>query len=199
MRVLVYRFVAIFGLLLTAAAHAQLQLPTTSASSSNNSALTDPTFHADTQTLLDADKQFAAEVLQGGGAVFASWFADDAVDAMVIEVGLGGTWDSDNAVTLNNKKSAVQGKSAIAAQTNWKPADYQLTWSPDGARLGPHGEMGITWGHYEGRSRDNQGNPLVTSGRYLTVWEKDPSGRWKVLADASNEGPPESDSCCSIH
>jgi ketosteroid isomerase-like protein len=180
MRVLVYRFVAIFGLLLTAAAHAQLQLPTTSAPASNNSALTDPTFHADTQTLLDADKQFAAEVLQGGGSVFASWFADDAV-------------------TLNNKKSAVQGKSAIAAQTNWKPADYQLTWSPDGARLGPHGEMGITWGHYEGRSRDNQGNPLVTSGRYLTVWEKDTSGRWKVLADASNEGPPESDSCCSIH
>jgi dihydrofolate synthase / folylpolyglutamate synthase len=27
-----------------------------------------------------------------------SWFADDAVDAMVIEVGLGGTWDSTNVL-----------------------------------------------------------------------------------------------------
>jgi dihydrofolate synthase/folylpolyglutamate synthase len=27
-----------------------------------------------------------------------SWFADDAVDAMVIEVGLGGTWDSTNVM-----------------------------------------------------------------------------------------------------
>ena len=27
-----------------------------------------------------------------------SWFADDAVDAMVVEVGLGGTWDSTNVM-----------------------------------------------------------------------------------------------------
>jgi folylpolyglutamate synthase/dihydropteroate synthase len=27
-----------------------------------------------------------------------SWFGDEAVDAMVIEVGLGGTWDSTNVV-----------------------------------------------------------------------------------------------------
>jgi dihydrofolate synthase/folylpolyglutamate synthase len=31
-------------------------------------------------------------------AAALSWFADDAVDAMVIEVGLGGTWDSTNIV-----------------------------------------------------------------------------------------------------
>lgn len=184
MRVLTHRLaIAIFAVLFTAAslpAHAQLQVPSPTAPSGNNSALTDPTFHAGVQTLLEADKQFATEVLKGGGVVFASWFADDAV-------------------TLNNKKSAIQGKSAIAALTNWKPADYQLTWSPDGARIGAHGEMGITWGHYEGRGRDNQGNLQVTSGRYLTVWEKDSSGHWKVLVDASNEGPPESESCCSIH
>ena len=32
-----------------------------------------------------------------GGAL--SWFADEAVDAMVVEVGLGGTWDCTNVVT----------------------------------------------------------------------------------------------------
>jgi dihydrofolate synthase / folylpolyglutamate synthase len=31
-------------------------------------------------------------------AAALSWFADDAVDAMVIEVGLGGTWDSTNVL-----------------------------------------------------------------------------------------------------
>jgi len=184
MRLFLDRAAIFVGLLLTAAslpAHAQLQVPPVSAAPTNTaSAITDPTFRADVQILLDADKRFAAEVLKGGGAVFASWFADDAI-------------------TFNNKKPVAQGKSAIAAQTIWKPSDYQLIWSPDGARLGTHGEMGITWGHYEGRSHDNQGNPIVTSGRYLTVWEKDNSGHWKVLADASNDGPPESDSCCSIH
>ena len=31
-------------------------------------------------------------------AAALSWFADEAVDAMVVEVGLGGTWDSTNVV-----------------------------------------------------------------------------------------------------
>jgi ketosteroid isomerase-like protein len=183
MQVFIRRFVIVFTLLLVAAtltAHAQLQVPSAAAPISNPSALTDPTFHADVQPLLDADKLFAAEVLQGGGAVFASWFADDAI-------------------TMSNKQAVEQGKSAIASGTTWKPADYQLIWSPDGARMGPHGEMGITWGHFEGHTKDNQGNLVVTHGRYLTVWEKDKSGRWKVLADTSNEAPAEKDSCCSIH
>jgi ketosteroid isomerase-like protein len=181
MRALTLRLVVILGLLFTGASlHAQLQVPSASAPATNNSALTDPTFHVDVQVLLDADKRFAAEVLKGGGAVFASWFADDAI-------------------TMSNKQAVLQGKSAITSDTTWKPADYQLIWAPDGARLGPHGEMGITWGHFEGHSHDNQGNPIVTSGRYLTVWEKDKSGRWKVLADTSNEAPVEKDSCCSIH
>jgi ketosteroid isomerase-like protein len=164
----------------TSWSHAQLQVPAATPADNSNSVLTDPTFHANAQVLLDADKRFAADVAQGGGAAFVSWFAPDAV-------------------TLNNKKAVVQGKTAIAAQANWKPADYQLTWAPEGARIGQHGEMGITWGHYQGHSKDNQGNLLVTSGRYLTVWEKDTSGQWKVLADSSNEAPAEDESCCSIH
>jgi ketosteroid isomerase-like protein len=161
-------------------AHAQLQVPSATTPGSESPTLADPAFSSDTQVLIDADKRFAADVLKGGGAVFVSWFADDAV-------------------TLSNQKATVQGKSAITSQATWKPDDYQLTWTPDGARIGPSRDMGVTWGRFEGRSRDHQGNPLVTSGRYITVWRKDKSGQWKVVLDASNDAPPDTGACCSVH
>ncbi len=165
-----------------ACAHAQLQLgsaPASPAAPAAASSLTDPGYNADVQVLLDADKQFAADVLKGGGAAFAQWFAEDAI-------------------TLSNGKAAVEGKAAITRDTTWKASEYQLTWTPDGARIGPSRDMGVTWGSYQGHSKDHEGNSLVTSGRYITVWKKDSAGKWKVLLDASNDAPPDAGSCCSI-
>jgi ketosteroid isomerase-like protein len=58
--------------------------------------------------------------------------------------------------------------------------------------------MGYTWGHYEGRSRDADGNSKVTTGRYLTIWRKEPDGTWKVLLDASQDEPAEAGDCCKL-
>ena len=68
---------------------------------------------------------------------------------------------------------AVLGHAAIAAQAQWDPKTYQLTWTPQGAQMGPSNDMGFTWGHYEGHSKDKNGQPVVISGRYFTVWKKD--------------------------
>ena len=67
--------------------------------------------------------------------------------------------------------------------------DYQLTWTPTDAMMGPSGDMGYTWGHFEGRSKDANGNPVLTSGRYMTVWRKGRDGNWKVVLDAGANEP----------
>lgn len=168
------------GICLNAAsACAQLQLGPPS-QPAPSSALTDPGYDASIQPLLDADRRFAAETKTGGGKAFLSWFADDAV-------------------TLSNGKPVVQGKAALGRDFTWDTKDYQLIWSPDGARIGPSNDSGVTWGSYQGHSHDHQGNPIVTSGRYITVWKKDAQGKWRVALDASNEAPPEGNACCSIH
>ena len=56
--------------------------------------------------------------------------------------------------------------------------------------MGPSNDMGFTWGHYEGRSKDKNGEPVVLTGRYFTVWKKLPDGKWKVALDASANEPP---------
>jgi ketosteroid isomerase-like protein len=139
--------------------------------------LTNPGMTPREQFLYQLDEKFASDTSKGGGPAFAAWFAPDAV-------------------TLANGKAPVVGRDAIAAQATWSPRTYHLTWTPEGARMGPSGDMGFTWGHYRGVSKDQEGNPVTTSGRYLTVWKKQPDGQWNVELDASNDSPPED--CCSL-
>jgi ketosteroid isomerase-like protein len=141
--------------------------------------LTQPTLTPGVLLLLELEGRFSQAVAAGGGKAFGSWFADDAV-------------------TLNNGRPAVLGHSAIAAQAQWDPKAYQLTWVPQGAQMGPSNDMGFTWGHYEGRSKDKSGEPVVITGRYFTVWKKLPDGSWKVALDASANEPPAAGECCVL-
>jgi ketosteroid isomerase-like protein len=143
------------------------------------SPLVEPTLSPGVLLLLELDGKFQKAVAAGGGKAFASWFADDAV-------------------TLNNGKPAVMGRAAIAAQAQWDPKAYQLTWTPQGAQMGPSNDMGFTWGHYEGHSKDRNGQPVVVSGRYFTVWKKVADGSWKVAMDASADEPPAAGECCTL-
>ena len=145
----------------------------------NSSPLSQPTLSPGVLLLMELEGRFAQAVATGGGKAFSTWFADDAV-------------------TLNNGRPAVLGRASIAIQANWDPKTYQLTWAPEGARMGPSNDMGFTWGHYEGRSTDKNGQPVITSGRYFTVWKKISDGTWKVVLDASADEPPAAASCCTL-
>jgi ketosteroid isomerase-like protein len=162
---------------LPACAQLPLGPPANSAPAAN--ALSDPSLSPGVQFLFDLEAKFAKATAQGGGPAFASFFADDAV-------------------TLANGKAAVIGRTAIQEQATWSAKRYQLTWKPDGARMSPGGDMGFTWGHYDGRSTDANGNLIVTGGRYFTVWKRQQDGSWKVELDASNEEPANSGDCCRL-
>ncbi|HEY6374181.1 MAG TPA: nuclear transport factor 2 family protein [Edaphobacter sp.] len=144
-----------------------------------SSPLTQPTLSPGVLLLMELEGRFAQAVATGGGKAFGSWFADDAV-------------------ALNNGRPAVLGRANIAAQADWDPKTYQLTWTPQGAQMGPSNDMGFTWGHYEGHSKDQNGNPVVISGRYMTVWKKMPDNTWKVAMDASSTEPPAAAECCVL-
>jgi ketosteroid isomerase-like protein len=163
--------------LLTGTVFAQIALNPLAKPSANP--LTDPTLSPGTAFLFDLEAKFAADTATGGGKAFASWFADDAM-------------------TLSNKQAAVIGKAKIAADANWDPKQYQLTWAPENGQMSPAGDMGFTWGHYEGTSKDHNGNPVKTTGRYMTIWKKLPDGSWKVALDSSNEEPPSAGDCCKL-
>ena len=155
------------------------QLPDQNAQTSAPNPLLDPTANPGKVLLFDLEARFAKDVRERGGAAFADWFAEDGV-------------------ALNNGQQPVVGRVAIAKSANWLPKDYQLTWTPTEAQLGPSGDIGYTWGHFEGHSKDANGNPVNTSGRYITIWRKQTDGSWKVVLDAGANEPANAGDCCKL-
>lgn len=141
--------------------------------------LMDPTAKPGKVLLFDLEARFAKDTKDRGGAGFASWFAEDGV-------------------ALGNGQPPVIGRVAIEKSANWLAKDYQLTWTPTDAQMGPSGDMGYTWGHFEGRSKDANGNPVLTSGRYMTIWRKQGDGSWKVVLDAGANEPAAGGDCCKL-
>jgi len=170
---------AVFPALFTLAvapAHAQLE---PAAPSAAPNPLSDPTMNPGKTLLFDLEARFAKDVAARGGAAFGEWFADDAV-------------------ALNNGEAPLIGKVAIAKSATWSPKQYQLSWTPTDALMGPSGDMGYTWGHYEGHSKDANGNPVTTSGRYMTIWRRGKDGVWKVILDSGSNEPAASGDCCKL-
>lgn len=172
-----------FGLLVPALAAQSLPLPGTPLTPQRAAVtpLSQPELSPGQIELMKLEAQFADDVAKGGGKAFASWFADDAI-------------------ALNNGKPATLGRAAIAANAQWDPKEFQLTWHPEGAQMGPSGDTGFTWGHYDATSYtpDAHAQPVTLGGRYITFWKK-VNGAWKVALDASaNDAPPVGD-CCKVN
>jgi dihydrofolate synthase/folylpolyglutamate synthase len=122
-----------------------------------------------------------------------SWFADNAVDAMVIEVGLGGTWDSTNVMhgdvnVLTNfsydhtdvlgptlegiaaDKSGIieEGSGVVVGETR---ADLVAIVEAQAARVG----AAAVW--VAGRDFGCEDNRVAVGGRLVTLWT--PGGRYE--------------------
>ncbi len=168
---------SVTAVLVGPAAWGQLLEPPSSATTPNP--LSDPTMNPGKILLYDLEARFAKDVLEKGGAGFAEWFAEDGV-------------------ALGNGAMPLIGRVAIAKSANWSPRAYQLTWTPTDAVMGPSGDMGYTWGHFEGHSKDANGNPVTTTGRYMTIWRKGTDGAWKVILDGGANEPAGAGDCCKL-
>jgi len=167
------------SLALAVAGAASAQLPEPGAQQPAPNPLSDTTVNPGKMLLFDLEARFAKDVAARGGKAFADWFAEDGV-------------------ILGNGQAPVVGRVAIMKSATWSPKDYQLTWTPTEGLMGPSGDMGYTWGHFEGHSKDANGNPVAVTGRYMTIWRKQSDGAWKVVLDAGANEPAGGGDCCRL-
>lgn len=63
---------------------------------------------------------------------------------------------------------------------------YSLKWEPLFAKVSKSGDLGYTYGVWELVIKLEPENSR--RGTYLTIWELQPDGQWKFVADTGNEG-----------
>jgi ketosteroid isomerase-like protein len=67
---------------------------------------------------------------------------------------------------------------------------FELKWQATGVQVAEAGDMGYTVGTYE-LAVEQDGASIVTVGKYVTLWQKQADGSWKVIVDCFNaDGPP---------
>jgi uncharacterized protein (TIGR02246 family) len=128
---------------------------------------------ADERAVREADaawsKAWAAKDLEGS----LSFVADDA---LVLP---------PNAPILTGKESIRKWKSELMANPG-----YAESWQASKAEASRGGDLAYTVGTYEFTLNDPKGKPVTDRGKYLTVWKKQPDGKWKAVADMGNSDLP---------
>jgi ketosteroid isomerase-like protein len=96
---------------------------------------------------------------------------------------------ADDAVEVPNGHGFLMGKPEIAKTMGFLDSpDNHLTWSPVGGGVAASGDLGYTYGTYEFSSKDKGGKPVVSHGKYTTIWKKQQDRTWKVALDMGNAG-----------
>lgn len=60
----------------------------------------------------------------------------------------------------------------------------KIEWKPIYARVASSGDFGYTIGVSQITRTDEQGKRQVSTGKYVTVWQKQADGSWKVVHDS---------------
>lgn len=99
-------------------------------------------------------------------------------------------WTDDARVVLPGEP-VLSGKAAIREMVagTMKIPGFRVTWSPDSAVVSSSGDLGYTYGTNEFTAPDSTGKLVTIRGRYLTIWRKDTTGRWRCVQDYSNPAP----------
>ncbi len=94
---------------------------------------------------------------------------------------------ADNATFNGGARNELKGKDAIwnAWSAYFGENGPTITWHPSKAEVLAGGDVAYTTGFSERRAADGK----TSRGNYLTVWRKQPDGRWQVVFDVGSTVP----------
>jgi ketosteroid isomerase-like protein len=114
--------------------------------------------------------------------------ADEAFSAMSKSKGLRTAFfefiDS-NGVILRPNTLPLAGGDAMDFITQSNDTSLTMTWQPKEVMVAASGELGYSYGVY---AVQQKGEDSVTYGSYVTIWKRQPNGKWKFILQSGNEG-----------
>ncbi len=107
------------------------------------------------------------------------------VDGFVSFFGDGASFFPPNTAAMTEREAIREWASDSMAN----PV-FAVSWQATKVGVSRSGELGYSLGTYELTIHDAEGKPVTDRGNYVTVWEKQPVGIWKVVADIFNSDLP---------
>jgi ketosteroid isomerase-like protein len=124
----------------------------------------------DSSVLLQAEHAFAKATAERGVDGWMEFMAPNAVEL-----------STEPLVGLNQIRA---GMTKQFAQPGFK-----ITWEPTKAEFLGQGDVGYAVGRYEVRFNGDDGKPHISKGSYLTTWQQQKDGSWKVVSDIGSPDP----------
>lgn len=116
------------------------------------------------EDMAQADRDFAAlSRAQGASKAFLTYLAQDSIGFF---------------------------PSLAPARPAWEgPDSFQLDWSPSGGEISANGDFGYTYGPAVITVPQAGSAPRQFGSFYLTLWERDSAGNWKIPVDVGASKP----------
>ena len=125
----------------------------------------------DTNILMQAERAFAKATAERGVDGWMEFMAPNAVELR-----------AEPLVGLDQIRAGMTKQ--------FKLPGFKITWEPTKAEFLGEGDVGFAVGRYEVRFTGDDGKPIVERGSYLTTWQKQGDGSWKVVSDIGSPDPP---------
>lgn len=125
----------------------------------------------DLRELVETDREFSRTSANLGAAEAFSRFC--AEDATLLPHG------EPPAVGRDSIRAALEELSGVT-----------MTWEPGKATIAGSKDIGWTWGFYQVSAQELDGSQYVRHGKYVSIWRKQPDGKWRVVLNVANQSPP---------
>ena len=100
----------------------------------------------------------------------------------------------DNSTLLRQDQFPIIGRADILKLFKGKESNVlPIKWNPIKAEVSDDGSLGYTWGNWTYTVKDKNGKENITYGNYVTIWKKQPDGKWKFVLDGGNTTPAPKD------
>jgi ketosteroid isomerase-like protein len=93
-----------------------------------------------------------------------------------------------NGVLLRPGYTPMANADAMDYIIQSNDSSFVMTWEPKHATLSSSGDLGYTYGVYSLKPKDAD---TVIYGSYVTIWRRQPDGKWKFVLQSGNEGLEE--------
>lgn len=114
--------------------------------------------------------------------------ADRAFSLLSEQKGLRTAYEEfidSNGVLLRPGFKPMDGADAMDYILQSNDTSFVMTWEPKNAMLSSSGDIGYTYGVYSLKPKNAD---TVIYGSYVTIWRRQPDGKWKFVLQSGNEG-----------